>query len=73
MKPSGMLKLAHWSMASAFIVSLIVLYVIYGAELSLSIPVLIFLHILFVVIAAIFKISYVARLTALKQMGRPVH
>jgi hypothetical protein len=73
MKPIALLKAAHWSMAITFIISLAILYVIYGAELNLSIPLLIFLHILFVVFAAIFKISYVARLTALKQLGRPVH
>jgi ABC-type transport system involved in Fe-S cluster assembly fused permease/ATPase subunit len=52
------------------IFSLILVYVIYGAELNLSILLLIFLHILFVLLAAIFKISYVARLTALKQLGK---
>lgn len=73
MKSSTMLKAAHWSMAITFILSLILLYVIYGAELNLKIPILIFLHVLFVLFAAIFKISYIARLTALKQLGRPVH
>lgn len=73
MKSSTILKAAHWSMAITFILSLALLYVIYGAELNLSIPLLIFLHIIFVIFAAIFKISYVARLTALKQLGRPVN
>lgn len=73
MKPSVMLKTAHYTMAATLMLSLLLLYILYGAELALSIPILIFLHILFVVFAALFKISYVARLTALKQMGRPVH
>lgn len=60
-------------MAATFIFSLALLYIIYGAELNLSIPLLIFLHILFVLLAAVFKISYVARLAALKQLGRPVN
>jgi len=73
MKPATILKFSNWSMAVTFVLSLALVYVIYGAELGLSIPLLIFLHILFVLLAAIFKISYVARLTALKQLGRPVH
>jgi hypothetical protein len=73
MKPLTMLKVAHLSMAITFLLSVIILFVIYGMELGLGIPLLIFLHILFVVMAAIFKISYVMRLTALKQLGRPVH
>ena len=73
MKSLTLLKVAHISMAVTFLLSLIILVVIYGMELQLGIPLLIFLHILFVVMAAIFKISYVVRLNALKQLGRPVH
>lgn len=73
MSPSTMLKVAHISMTVTFLVSLITLYIIYGSHLIMSIPLLIFLHIAFVIFAAIFKISYVARLTALKQLGRPVN
>ncbi|GGY79040.1 hypothetical protein GCM10011613_24780 [Cellvibrio zantedeschiae] len=73
MKPSALLNIAHRSMAATLIISLIVIYLIYGIDLGFAIPMLVFLHILFVIMAAIFKISYVARLTALKQLGRPVH
>ncbi len=73
MKSATILKAAHWSMATTFILSLAILYIIYGTELNLSIPILIVLHILVVLFAAIFKISYVARLTVLTQLGRPVH
>lgn len=73
MTSATILKASNWSMAITFVLSLALIYIIYGAELGLSIPLLIFLHILFVLLAAIFKISYVARLTALKQLGRPVH
>lgn len=73
MNSSALLRAAHLSMAITLMISLSILYIIYGAELSLTIPTLIFLHILFIMFATIFKISYVARLTALKQLGRPVH
>jgi len=73
MKPAVMLKAAHFSMGSSLALSLIILYVIYGTSWNPGIPLLILLHILLVVFAAIFKISYVVRLTALKQLGRPVH
>lgn len=73
MKAESILRTAHFSMGTTLALGLITLYVIYGASWNLSIPLLIFLHIFFVVLAAIFKISYVARLTALKQLGRPVH
>ena len=72
MKPQKLLSLAHISMLVTFCLALLLLYVIYGAEFGLGIPVLIFLHIIFVVLAAVFKVSYVVRLTALKQLGRPV-
>lgn len=68
-----LLKIAHWSMAVTFAVGVLIIYFIYGAELNLSIPVLVFLHIFLVIMATIFKISYVTRLAALKQMGRAAH
>jgi hypothetical protein len=73
MKPLTLLKVAHISMAITFLLSVIILVIIYGMELPLGIPLLIFLHILFVVMAAIFKISYVLRLNALKQLGKQAH
>ena len=73
MAPSTILKTAHISIATSFTVAVIILYIIYGSHFNVGIPALIFLHILFVLLAAIFKISYVTRLTALKQLGRPVH
>lgn len=71
MAPSTILKIAHISMATTFTVAVITLYIIMVAILIYGISALIFLHILFVFLAAIFKISYVAQLTALKQLGRP--
>lgn len=73
MKPSILLKVAHWGMATTLIASLGIIYVIYGMDYGLKIPMLVFLHIFLVLTAAIFKISYVVRLNALQQLGRPNH
>jgi hypothetical protein len=73
MKPATLLSVAHWAMGITFSCSILILYLIYGRDLGFSIRTLVFLHILFVLLAVIFKISYVVRLTALKQMGRAAH
>lgn len=53
--------------------SVAIIYIAYGAELSLSIPVQVALHIFLIILPAFFKIGYVVRLNALKQLGRPVN
>ena len=73
MKPTILLSVAHWAMGTSCSFSILILYLIYGRDLGFSIFTLVFLHILFVLLAVVFKISYVVRLAALKQMGRPVH
>jgi len=73
MKPFIILRIAHWAMATTLILALGIIVLIYGFDVGLSIPVLIFFHIFFVLLATIFKISYVARLAALKQLGKPAH
>jgi len=73
MRPSVMLKTAHARMVIPFMLCISALYAIFGLESMLSIPLLIFLHIFFVLNATIFKVSYVIRLNALKHLGRPVH
>lgn len=73
MKSSLLLTISHWGMGITFVASVVILLTIYGRDFGLSIPVLIFLHILFVIMAIIFKISYVARLAALQQLGKPAH
>jgi hypothetical protein len=73
MKPTVLLNIAHWSMGITLVLVLFTIYVIYGANLALSIPLLVFLHIFLVLMAAIFKISYVVRLNALQQLGRSAH
>jgi len=73
MKPSILLNTANWSMGVTLALSTIIIYVIYIRDLGLSIPVLVTLHILFIIMAAIFKVSYVARLTALRRMNKLAH
>lgn len=73
MNPFTLLKIAHWSMGLSLSVASGVIYVLYGTRISLGIPTLVFLHIFFIVLATFFKVSYVMRLTALKQLGRPVN
>lgn len=73
MNPANLLKTAHWSMAATFLLSVAIIYIAYGAELSLSIPVQVALHIFLIILPAFFKIGYVVRLNALKQLGRPVN
>jgi hypothetical protein len=73
MHANRLLKAAHWSMAVTLILSLSIIYLSYGSAVTLSIPVQVMLHILLIIFPEIFKISYVARLNALKQLGRPVN
>jgi len=73
MKPAILLSIAHWVMGITFSFSILILYIIYGRDLGLNIFTLVSLHILFVLLAVLFKISYVVRLAALKQMGRAAH
>lgn len=73
MHANRLLKAAHWSMAVTLILSLSIIYLAYGSAVTLSIPVQVILHILLIIFPAIFKISYVARLNALKQLGKPVN
>ena len=73
MHANRLLKAAHWSMAVTLILSLSIIYLAYGSAVTLSIPVQVMFHILLIIFPAIFKISYVARLNALKQLGRPVN
>ena len=73
MHANKLLKAAHWSRAVTLILSLSIIYLAYGSAVTLSIPVQVMLHILLIIFPAMFKISYVARLNALKQLGRPVN
>jgi uncharacterized membrane protein len=70
MTPERLLSAAHFSMAISLVVSLGVIYLVYISEVELSIPLLVGLHICLIIFPAVFKVAYVARLTALKQLGR---
>ena len=73
MKPSVLLTAAHWAMALTFSISLVILYFLYCRPTDVSILTSVLLHIAFIIAAVILKISYVARLAALKSLGRPAH
>jgi hypothetical protein len=72
MNPKAMLTSAHWAMATTLLLSLLIVYIAYGANLRLTIQTQVFLHVGLIVLPAFFKISYIIRLNALKQLGRPV-
>jgi len=72
-KPQTLLSCAHWAMALCLIISLGIVYLVYISDVQLSIAALIALHIALIIFPGIFKLGYVLRLTALKQMGRPVN
>jgi hypothetical protein len=72
MNPGTLLTSAHWVMAITFSMSMIILYFAYGANMQLAILTQVLLHVGLIIFPALFKISYIIRLTALKQLGRPV-
>ncbi|WP_049721905.1 hypothetical protein [Gilvimarinus polysaccharolyticus] len=75
MAPDYLLRAAHGGMAVCGTVSLLVVYVLYGApqSLVLPLPATVAGHIALIVFPAVFKLGYVVRLAALKQMGRAVN
>lgn len=73
MKPQNLLIFAHWAMAITFLLSVLIVYLAYGTSMHLAISTQVILHIGLIIFPALFKISYVIRLTALKQLGRPVN
>lgn len=75
MAPDTLLRAAHGGMAVCGTVSLIVVYLLYGIPdtLTLPLPATIFGHISLILFPAAFKLGYVLRLAALKQMGRAVN
>lgn len=72
MKPDRLLSLSHWAMGICLLLSLMIIYLVYGSSVELSIPLLVALHIGLIIFPGIFKVAYVTRLTALKQLGRAV-
>lgn len=72
MNSTTMLTFAHWVMAATLLLSLTIVYVAYGTDLILTIHTQVLLHVGLIIFPALFKISYIIRLTALKQLGRSV-
>lgn len=70
MKPKTLLCYAHRTMGVCLLFSLLIIYVLYVVKVDMRLGAQIGLHIGLVIFPAFFKIGYIARLTALKQMGR---
>ncbi|WP_049629510.1 MULTISPECIES: hypothetical protein [unclassified Cellvibrio] len=73
MNPKAMLNYAHCTMAATLSLSLLIVYVTYGSNLILTIPTQAILHVGLIIFPTFFKISYIIRLNALKQLGKPVN
>lgn len=73
MKAERLLFLAHWAMSICLLLSLLIVFLVYGSNTELSIRLLVALHIGLIIFPGIFKVAYVTRLTALKQLGRAVN
>jgi ABC-type molybdate transport system permease subunit len=73
MNPKAMLTYAHCTMATTLCFSLLIVYVMYGTNFTFTIPVQALLHVCLIIFPTFFKISYIVRLNALKQLGKPVN
>lgn len=72
MNATSLLAFAHWVMAFTLSFSLLIVYVAYGTDVMLTIRTQVLLHVGLIIFPALFKISYIVRLNALKQLGRAV-
>lgn len=72
MSAQSLLSFANHSMVVSFIVFLVSLYGAYGLEHQLPLMVVTLLHVSQIVLAGIFKLSYVVRIAAQKQLGLAV-
>ncbi len=70
MKPETLLCYAHRTMGVCLLFSLLIIYVLYIVKVDMKLGTQISLHIGLVIFPAFLKIGYIARLAALKQMGR---
>lgn len=73
MNPKAMLTYAHCTMATMLCLSLLILYIAYASTLTLSILTQAVLHVGLIIFPTFFKVSYIIRLIALKQLGKPVN
>jgi len=72
MTASSLLSFANRSMVISFIAFLFSLYGAYGMEHNLPLMLVTLLHVSQIVLAGIFKLSYVVRIAAQKQLGMAV-
>lgn len=72
MEPLKLLQLAHITMVGGFVLCIGSIYLAYGVQDSLSLGMLIIAHLSLIPFATLFKFGYIARLVALKRLGRAV-
>lgn len=73
MTPLKLLYLAHAAMIVSLVLSLGAIALAYVFEANLSLGSQIGAHMSLIVLPGVIKVGYVVRLTALKQLGRPVN
>ncbi len=73
MRAEKMLHLAHWGMFAGLMLCLAAISMAYGYHAHLSLGGQVAAHMSLIPFATLFKFSYIARLVALKRLGRPVN
>lgn len=73
MSSRQLLQLGHLGMLVSFVFSCAAVALGYFFYAGLSLVAQVMAHMMLIVMPAIFKISYLIRLTALKQLGLPVN
>ncbi len=66
-------KFANWGMVTTAVAFTILVLMSYGWESHFSIILLAIMHVSQIFLAGFFKVFYVLRLIALKEMGLPTH
>lgn len=73
MKPEQILKLANGLMVGFLVTFIAAFWAAWNLEQNLPLVVVSMLHILQIITAALFKLSYVLRLIAQNLLGQPLH
>ncbi|WP_341937234.1 hypothetical protein [Marinimicrobium sp. C2-29] len=73
MQPEKLLQLAHFGMLASVVLTLGAVALGYWFYQGLSLTLQIAAHFSLIPFATVLKISYITRLVALKQLGRPVN
>lgn len=73
MNPAALLRFANMSLLLCLFGGGGTVVLAYGFYQGLSLGAQISAHVALVLIATVLKLSYIARLVALKQLGRPLH